>query len=138
MDLNVGDMLNEIARELCLNGTPIILQWNTVINGAVPDPTDGSVDPANLAPQTVTLPAFVHQVQAAGTSTVRRFNEIEAGDVILDFAADAPLDGLRDLVFLISGKAYVAKEIGDKLAQSWDVTVQGQQLFRSVLVKVAA
>lgn len=84
------------------------------------------------------------------------------GDLILDFAGEAALpavggqgakmeDGrlmmengriewraeVRHLVFVVNGKAYVAKQIGEKLAQSWDVTVQERQLFRSVLVRVA-
>jgi hypothetical protein len=140
MDLQVGDMLNEIGRELNQNGTPILLQWNAVPSGATPDPVDGSV--AGLVPQTKTLPAFVHQVQDAGRSSVRQFNEVEMGDLILDFPDDAAIDApsggaLRDLVFVVNGKPYVAKQIGEKLAQTWDVTVQGKQMFRTVLVRVA-
>jgi len=142
MDLQVGDMLNEIARELNQNGTPILLQWNAVPSDAVPDPVDGTV--AGLVPQTMTLPAFVHQVQDAGSSSVRQFNEVEVGDLILDFPGDAALpevggqrSEVRDLVFVVNGKPYVAKQIGEKLAQTWDVTVQGKQLFRTVLVRVA-
>jgi len=144
MDLNVAEMLNEIARELNQNGTPILMQWNTLSGGTLPDPVDGTVPAAALVPQTKTLPAFVHQVQDAGTSRARLFNEVEVGDLILDFPGDAALPEVgsqrseaRDLVFVVNGKAYVAKQIGEKLAQSWDVTVQGKQLFRTVLVRVA-
>jgi len=136
MNLNIGDVLAEIQRELNENGTGIVLQWNELPPNAVPDPVDGSV--AGLIPRTATLPAFVHQVQATGTSSVRQFNEIETGDLILDFNGEAAIDGLRNLVFVVNGKPYVAKEIGEKLAQSWDVTVGNQRLFRSVLVKVQA
>jgi len=94
-------------------------------------------------PQSKTLSAFVHQVQDAGSSSVRQFNEVEAGDLILDFAGDAALpevggqsSKVRDLVFVVNGKPYAAKQIGEKLAQSWDATVQGTQLFRSVLARV--
>ena len=137
MDLQVGDMLNEIARELHQNGTPILLQWNAVIQGATPDLVDGSLPAAALVAQAKTLPAFVHQVQDAGRSSVRQFNEVEVGDLILDFPGDAAIDGLRDLVFVVNGKPYVAKQIGEKLAQTWDVTAQGKQLFRTVLVRVS-
>jgi hypothetical protein len=61
MDLEVGDMLNEIARESHQNGAPILLQWNTLPGGALPDRVDGTV--ARLVPQSKTLLAFVHQVQ---------------------------------------------------------------------------
>ena len=148
MDLQVGDMLNEIARELHQNGTPILLQWNAVIQGATPDPVDGSLPAAAQVAQAKTLPAFVHQVQDAGRSSVRQFNEVEVGDLILDFPGDAAIDppslaassgaaSARDLVFVVNGKPYVAKQIGEKLAQTWDVTVQGKQMFRTVLVRVA-
>ena len=144
MDLQVGDVLNEIARELNQNGTEILLQWNTLLGGTLPDPVDGTVPAAALVPQTKTLPAFVHQVQDAGTSRVRQFNEVEVGDLILDFPGDAALSEVggqrsevRDLVFVVNGKPYVAKQIGEKLAQTWDVTVQGKRMFRTVLVRVA-
>jgi hypothetical protein len=159
MDLNVGDILAEIARELHLNGSPIVLQWNTVSSGTLPEPVDGTVPASALVPQTMTLPAFVHQVQATGVSSVRQFNEVEVGDLILDFEGNAPIpeagvehrpgdrrSEVRDLVFVVplpgssperpQFKAYVAKEISEKLAQSWDATVQGRQLMRSVLVRV--
>ena len=78
---------------------------------------------------------------------MRQFNEVEVGDLILDFAGDAVIDppalaasfgaaSARDLVFVVNGKPFVAKEVSEKLAQSWDATVQGQQLMRSVLVRV--
>jgi len=83
-------------------------------------------------------------VQDAGSSSVRQFNEVEVGDLILDFPGDAALpevrsqrSEVRDLVFVVNEKHYVAKQIGEKLAQTWDVTVQGKQLFRTVLVRVA-
>jgi hypothetical protein len=83
----------------------------------------------------------------AGRSQVKQFNEIEEGDLILDFAPDVAIDppalaassgaaSAQDLVFVVNGKPYVAKEISEKLAQNWDVTVQGRQLLRSVLVRV--
>ena len=136
MDLNIGDILAEIARELHQNGSPIVLQWNTLSGGTLPDPVDGTVPASALTAQTATHHAFIHQIAMAGRSQVKQFNEVEEGDLILDFAPDVALDGLRDLVFVVNGKPYVAKEISEKLAQSWDATVQGQRLMRSVLVRV--
>ena len=132
MHLSLGNIQNELARELAQNGTPIRLTWRTLRAGSTPDPVTGA---AVWDEQTSTLPALVHVVAAAGVSQVRQFNEIEVGDVILDFAGDADLDGKADLTFWVSGRAYVAKEIGARLAKTWDATVQDRQLFRSVLVK---
>jgi len=75
-------------------------------------------------------------------------DDVVAGIDVLDFPGDAAIDppslaassgaaSAQDLVFVLNGKAYVAKQLGEKLAQSWDVTVQGKQLFRTVLVRVA-
>lgn len=143
MDLGVGDILAEIARELHLNGSPIVLQWNTLSGGTLPDPVDGTIPASALTAQTATHHAFIHQIAMAGRSQVKQFNEVEEGDLILDFAPDVPLpevggqrSGVRDLVFVVNGKPYVAKEISEKLAQSWDATVQGHRLMRSVLVRV--
>lgn len=138
----MGDILAEIMCELHHNGSPIVLQWNAVAAGVTPDPVDGTVPASALTPQTTTHHAFVHQIAMAGRCQVKQFNEVEEGDLILDFAAEVPIDtlcgpALRDLVFVVNGKPYVAKEISEKLAQSWDVTIQGRQLFRSVLVRVA-
>ena len=69
---------------------------------------------------------------------MRQFNEVEVGDLIPDFPGDAPSGGaLRDLVFVVNFNPHVAKRIGEKLAQTWDVKVQGKQVFRTVLVRVA-
>jgi len=137
MDLNIGDIQAEIARELHQNGSAIVLQWNAIASGVRPDQVDGTVPASALTPQTATHHAFVHQIAMAGRSQVKQFNEVEEGDLILDFEPNVAIDGLRDLVFVVNGKPYVAKQIGEKLAQTWDVTVQGKKLFRTLLVRVA-
>ena len=149
MDLGIGDILAEIVRELHQNGSPIVLQWNTLSGGTLSDPVDGTVPASALTAQTATHHAFIHQIAMAGRSQVKKLNEVEEGDLILDFAPDVPLPevggqrsepnlglAVRDLVFVVNGKPYVAKEISEKLAQSWDATVQGKRLMRSVLVRV--
>ena len=136
---DTAEILNDVARVLGGAGpvkpTDVVLTWDEWPSNNTPDAVDGSRT-GTPTPATVTLPGLVHYVQL-GTSQVRQFNEVEVGDLLLDFVGDAAIDGLRDLVFVVSGKPYVAKQIGEKLAQTWDVTVQGQQLFRTVLVRVA-
>lgn len=125
-------MLAEIRRELAHNGTPIDLEWRVPAAGAPVDPVDGVTA---WQEQRERIYGFVHQVQPAGASSVRQFNEIEVGDLILDLDPAAAIDGRTDLTFRVNGRAYVPKEIGSKLAMTWDATVAGQPLFRSVLVK---
>jgi hypothetical protein len=135
MNFNVGNVLADAERALERMGTDVTLTWNEVAAGVTPNPVDGSVPAANLTARTLTLPAMFHSV-GVGTLGVKRFNVIEEGDVILDFPAKAPLDGKRDLVFWIQGKAYREKEMDAGLAQSWDVWIAGRKLFRTVLLKV--
>lgn len=136
MDLGIPEILSDIALELAQNGTSIGLTWDVWPDGVVPSPVDGSR--AGTPTQgTATLPAFVHFVQPAGQTSVRQFAEVEVGDVILDFAADVELAGKENLRFNVGGQWYVAKQLGDKLATAWDVQVQDQKLFRSVLVRKA-
>lgn len=136
MDLGIAEIQNEIARELGQNGTGIVLTWDQWPADSVKDQVDGS-RPGTPTKMTATLPAFVHYVQVAGQSSVRQFAEVEVGDVILDFQADVNLSGKENLRFNLKGQIYEPKQIGDKLAATWDVLVQGQQLFRTVLVTKA-
>ena len=136
MDLGIPEILSDIAGELAQNGTPIVLTWNVWPTGSVPSPVDGS-RPGTPTVTTETQPAFVHFVPVAGHSSVRQFAEIEVGDVILDFAPDVDFRGRDNLRFQVQGQWYVPKETGRKLAETWDVAVQGQNLFRTILVRKA-
>jgi hypothetical protein len=136
MDLGIPDIQAEIAREIAQHGTPIVLTWDEWPADAAPSPVDGS-RAGTPTTGTQTVNAFVHYVPAAGQSSVRQFAEIEVGDVILDFADDVDLAGKENLRFNVMGQLYVQKQIGEKLALAWDVTVQGVKLFRPVLVRKA-
>jgi hypothetical protein len=136
MDLGIPEILGDIQRELAQNGSSIVLTWDAWPDDSVVSPVDGSRS-GTPTPGTATLPAFVHHVQAAGHSSVRQFAEIEVGDIILDFAPNVDLSGKDNLRFNIGGQWYVAKQVGDKLATTWDVQVQDQKLFRTVLVRKA-
>lgn len=136
MDLGIPDIEADIAREIAENGTPIILTWDEWPADSAASPVDGS-RPGTPSPGTATLNTLVHFVQPAGQSSVRRFAEIEVGDVILDFPAEVDLTGKENLRFNVQGQLYVAKPLSDKLATTWDVTVQGRNLFRTVLVRKA-
>ena len=113
--------------------TPVVITWDAWPSGSVPDPVDGS-HTGTPTQGTMTINGLVHTVQP-GTSKVRIFNEVEIGDLMVDFPADAPLEGKDNLVFTVKGQAYVQKEISEKLAQSWDVTMGDQRLFRTVLLR---
>ena len=89
--------------------------------------------------KTLTAPALVHAVSAPGAAAVRKFTEVETGDMILDFDAgiDLTLDGRQKMRFNVLGQIYELKPVSDKLAATWDVTIGATQLFRTVLLRKA-
>jgi hypothetical protein len=134
---DTAEILNDVARVLGGAGpvkpTDVVLTWDEWPSDNTPDAVDGSRT-GTPTPATVTLPGLVHYVQP-GTSQVRQFNEVEAGDVIVDFAADAAIDGRENLAFNILGQFYVAKQVSGKLAASWDVAAGNEKIFRTVLLR---
>jgi hypothetical protein len=76
-------------------------------------------------------PAFVHFVEPV-KSGYRSFTEIETGDVILDFLDDVnlPRTGAK---FIVDGETYVQKEVGNQLSLYWDLIIEGQRHFRTVV-----
>lgn len=76
---------------------------------------------------------LVHFVQPV-KSGVRLFAEIETGDVIVDFPQDVPLSDKRGIYFEIDGTAYVQKDVGDALAEYWDLVLGGRRMMRTLVL----
>ena len=127
-------ILRRIPLNLQESGTDVTLTW-TEFSGATTDPVTGARSGGTATTKTTKVKGFIHEVSA--TSVVRQFAEIEAGDAIVDLAGDVALDGKEALRFTIDGRQFVAKEIPEKLARSWDVIFRGKRLHRSVLLRKA-
>ncbi len=122
---------------LAESGTDVTLAWLVWPAGTAVDATTQSKvadDTHQPTPGTATIKAFVHTPDFAKPQ-VRQFNEIEAGDLILDVAPDADVDGKDALVFTVAGIEYVQKPISQRLARSWDVIFQGEKLMRGLLLR---
>lgn len=128
------DTARIITRGL-LNTAQVTVSYQQPIPGS--DPVDPALESTTPSTTTVTAvhPALVHFVEPVKSST-RQFTEIETGDVILDFLDDValPRTGAK---FIIDGETYVQKEVGGQLAQYWDVIIQGQRHFRTVVATKA-
>lgn len=111
----------------------VVLAWNTLTGGTLDARTQSLVG-ATAAPQTATVRAFAHYLQA-GSFVVRDFLEIEAGDCILDFAPDVVLDGLHGLTFTFNGATWGQKPMSEALAKHWDTVIGNTRILRSVLVR---
>lgn len=135
MRSNLAFIQSRIPLNLAESGTTITLEWDTITGGTV-DPVRQTTVGGTVTRQTATVKGFLHYVQIAKQG-VMQFNEFEQGDCIVDLAPDADIDGKTNLRFTIDGERWVAKDLGEKLAKTWDVVVQGQRLYRSVLLKKA-
>jgi hypothetical protein len=135
MRTNLPFILERMDLNLAESGTDVVLKWMAT-TGGTPDPVTGAVIGGSSTPQSETVKAFVHFVQP-GTSAVKLFNEIELGDLIIDFGLNVTLEGRKQLGFEVAGLRYVQKDISEKLAASWDVIFQGQKLYRTVLCRRA-
>jgi hypothetical protein len=135
MRSNLPFILSRIPANLAESGTDVTLHWTTLAGGTL-DPVTGATVGATPTAQTEAAKAFLHFVQIA-QSGQRIFNEFEVGDCIADFAPTVTFEGREQLWFEIDGQRWVAKQFSDKLGRTWDVVMQGQRLFRSVLLRKA-
>jgi hypothetical protein len=132
MRSNLDFIESRIAENLAESGTDILLQWSEFSGATTTDINGSTLGTSEV--RTETVKGLVHYPQIA-TSQVRQFNEVEAGDCIVDFAGDVAIDGKPGLRFVIAGETWEAKKLSDKLGRSWDVVAQGRRLVRSVLLR---
>lgn len=133
MRSNLPFILDRLALNAAESGTTVTLRW-TQLSEVTEDP----VTQAKLGvptPMTAAVRGFVHFPSA--TSAVRMFTEVQVGDCLLDLPAEVELEGLDGLVFEIDGERWLPKAVGEKLAAHWDVLVNDQRLYRTVLLRKA-
>lgn len=103
-----------------------------------------------------TMTGLVHQV--AAETKLRQFSEIQVGDVLLDIDPAAQvcmlgyttlasgtmlvsgtitLDTLDGVRFLIDNTTYTEAELGEELAQAWEVLSGNQRMIRTLHLRVA-
>lgn len=111
----------------------VVLNWNTKAGGTY-DPISQSTYGATLTPQTATVRAFIHYINA-GHYVVRDYAEVEAGDCIADFAPAVAIDGKDGLTFTIDGVKWSQKPMSDQLARHWDTLIGDTRILRSVLLR---
>lgn len=118
-----------------LNTATVTVSHQEPVPGS--EPVDPALEATTPATTTVTSEhqALVHFVEPV-KSGYRQFTEIETGDVIIDFLDDVvlPRTGTK---FVIDCETYVQKEVGNQLTKYWDVIVQGQRHFRTVVAAKA-
>jgi hypothetical protein len=113
-------------------GTPIVIQWQEF--SGVPSTDALTGEPIGEAiERTATIKGWVHFIAPTKTG-YRVHQEMEVGDALLELPASIDLTGKKDVVFVIDGQEYVQKEVGKVLTQCYDSLIQGQKLFRTLLV----
>jgi len=129
---NLPFILSRMELKLAESGTAVALRW-IEYSGGFADPATGANISGVAMNMSGVLNGFIYDVLPK--QIVRSFQEIEAGDLILEVLPDAPIDGKIGLRFIVGGQQYVQKDVGSKLSTAWDAIVQGQKLFRVLLLR---
>lgn len=123
-----------VLRKSELNACQVKALWRDRVVVADPEmecDTDGSDGVTHEAE----FRALVHYVSPAAMGT-QRFQEIETGDVILDYEPGAfDPDGKADVRFEIAGVQYVQKSTGRELVRAWDVRLGGDEIMKTLLLR---
>jgi hypothetical protein len=140
--------------------TPVLVLWMEPVPGQElnPDVVTGALPDGAEVEVSGTLRGLWHETGA--TTQLRRYAEIQAGDVIFDtdpaalvtYLPGQTLDGVTLLSGTVSldtmkakgarfvrpdGAVYTQRDIGDELADAWGVMVGGQLLLRTLLLRKA-
>lgn len=126
----------------------VIVHWIET-DGGTPDDVTRAMVGGVQTPASGVMRAFGYEEPAR--TVLRQFAEIKAGDLILDVDPDGvvelapPQSGtvrLDDIArqgvrFEWGGRLYSQAQIGEELAEAWDVIVGNQKLFRTLLLRRA-
>jgi len=141
--------------------TLVTVRWQvpTAVPGSLPvDVITGALPDGGEQEVSGTLRGFWHQIGAS--TKLRQFSEIKVGDVLFDIdpgavvavydgqvlvsgtlsaGASVTLDAIatQGVRFELRGQSFVQAEIGDELADAWNVIVGGQALLGTVLLRKA-
>lgn len=129
----IADRITENLEE---SGTDVVLKWKEFGAGVIQNPLDQSKTGV-ATDKTCGIKAFLHFIRERADSKVVMFNEIQVGDVIMDYDPCVTLEGRDELRVVIAGNEYVAKPIGPLLKNAWDVIQGNVRLFKTVLLRLA-
>jgi hypothetical protein len=130
--------------------TDVVVNW-TQVEGGTADPITGALVGGVQTPVSGVIRALGAEEPAR--TVLRQYAEIQAGDVILEvnphglveLLPDQPLSGLVSLDdisdqgvrFEWGGRQYAQAEIGEALAQAWNVIIANRKLYRTLLLRRA-
>lgn len=133
----------------------VTVLWTAFPGGAL-DPVTGAQVGGESQEWSGTMSGLVHQVGAE--TKLRQFAEIQVGDQLLDIdpagqiavmgyatlasgtmptGGTVALDDLDGVRFQIDGNLYTESDIGEGLAQAWNVLFGDQRLVRTLHLRTA-
>lgn len=130
-------------------GTALTLFW-TVTEGGELNPSTGALVGGTPTIYSGTMSAIA--VQEIPRNVLRQYQEIQAGDLIVDclpdpdvtvFAEQSPISGTIPLSvlansgvqFMWNEDLYVQKQVGENLASIWALTIEGVELTSAILLR---
>lgn len=137
--------------QLALHGSGSVastveVRWVEVTGGTL-DPGTGGRDGGTRTARSGTLRAL--SLQVPPVQVLRSYAEVEAGDLLLDTdpegtvaladGSTTTLDALapHGPVLWFEGRGYRTKQVGDAVAQAWDVSAGGVRCLRTLLLRPA-
>jgi hypothetical protein len=125
--------------------------WWRAVAGGVADSVTGALVGGMETEVSGTMRGLTHQV--AAQTQLRQFAEIQVGDMMLDIdpaavvtiysgqllSGTVTLDDIarQGVRFGIDGQQFTQKDIGENLAQAWNVLFADQELIRTILLRKA-
>ena len=148
---NLSLVKNRIARMVGQTGSALIVTW-TGTTGGVLNPSTGALAGGVETPYSGIMTAIA--VQEVPRTVLRQFQEIRAGDLIVDCLPDpavtilgsgvwgpgsgvVPLSSLAEqgVQFIWNGQLYAQAKIGEGLADIWGLVVGNVNLCGGMLLR---
>lgn len=145
---SLGFLKNRLAKNIRGRGTALVVFWSSIEGGELNPSTQAMVGGTETY-YSGTLTALA--VQTIPRESLRQFQEIQTGDLIVDCQPDpevfiypgqsisgcVPLSAIADsgVQFLYNGNLYVQADVGEQLASIWSLIVEGVPLMDGILLR---
>jgi len=112
-------------------GVEVVATW-TDYTGLAANPATGGYSGTGVK-KTAKFKALVHYVTAR--SVLRQFEEIQAGDIVMDAWGKLDCEGQAEIKLVIADEVWVMRDLSAKAAAMWDTLRPDGQSYRTYLLR---